>query len=142
MDRSEKLTDLFPSLGCDSSIITSAENVFYLSGFTAGEDACLIITETERIIITDSRYTIQVKEESGEFEHILGSAANLKLISETLKRVGAKKIAFENKNMTVSVFDGLSELMDKAEFVPLGDMLTAVRSVKDSGEVLKIKEAF
>ena len=38
--------------------------MYYFSGFTGGDDARLIITSDRLYIITDSRYTIQAKNQS------------------------------------------------------------------------------
>ena len=47
--------------------ISSFANIFYYSGFKS-EDARLIITKNECILLTDSRYTVQAKMESPDFE--------------------------------------------------------------------------
>ena len=58
---------LLNSIHDDEAVfISSYPNIFYYSAFTS-EDAFLLISHNESYIITDSRYTIQAKEQSGEF---------------------------------------------------------------------------
>ena len=65
--------------------VSSAENVFYLSGFTGFGDARLFITKYTAVIITDSRYTLQVKEQCPEYKLILSSALNVAAIEKIVK---------------------------------------------------------
>ena len=48
-------------------LISSYPNIFYFSGFMS-EDAYLLISHDKLMLITDSRYTIQAKEQSPLFE--------------------------------------------------------------------------
>ncbi len=50
-----------------AAFISGYPNIFYYSGFTS-EDAWLVISHDRQTLITDSRYTIQAKEQSPEFE--------------------------------------------------------------------------
>ena len=54
----------------EAVFISSYPNIFYYSGFTS-EDAYLLISHSGKYIITDSRYTIQAREQAKGFEVIL-----------------------------------------------------------------------
>ncbi len=139
-DRTPKIKATLGSLGCEAAIITSPENVFYLSGFTGGADGCLVITDDALFIITDTRYTVQAGLEAPEYTLVSGSSANAALIAETVKKTGKTKIAFENRHMTVALYSALREHM-QCELVPLDSALTCIRAVKEEREVRKIREA-
>ena len=65
-----RIDRLFNGLPDDCGVFISGyPNIFYYSGFTS-EDAFLLMTKTERYIITDSRYFIQAKIQSPDFELI------------------------------------------------------------------------
>jgi Xaa-Pro aminopeptidase len=51
----------------DGIIIDGRENIYYLSAFTGGEDARLLITAEEAMLFTDSRYTEQAARESPDW---------------------------------------------------------------------------
>ena len=53
----------------EAVFISSYPNIFYYSGFTS-EDAYLLISHSGKYIITDSRYTIQAREQAKGFEVI------------------------------------------------------------------------
>ena len=63
------IKDILSSKGLDAIVITSAENLRYLSGFTGGE-GFLVLTREQNTVIVDSRYTIQAKQQAKGFEVI------------------------------------------------------------------------
>ena len=52
----------------EAVFISSYPNIFYYSGFTS-EDAYLLISHSGKYIITDSRYTIQAREQGGSRQY-------------------------------------------------------------------------
>lgn len=133
MQRVEKLKRL---IDCGGIYITSKANIFYYSGFTS-EDAALVITEKEKILITDSRYIIQAKNQCPEFE-IYNSADGT---DKLFKRLGLKSIAFEEDYITFSRYERLKNTAKGAELIPGGKKISLPRSVKEAEEIEKIQAA-
>jgi len=115
-------------------LITGKPNIFYYSGFTS-EDAYLYISRNSRVIITDSRYTIQAKKQAPGFELFSEKA------TELLKKVEEKRIWIEDGYLTVSGFNRLSEECTDIEFIPNQKEISDIRYVKDEYEIKKIAEA-
>ena len=132
MQRLEKLRALFSE--CDGVYIKDRANIFYYSGFTS-EDGALLITKDRAVLITDSRYLIQAKQEASGFE-IFNVADGTDKLFEGIKRLG-----FEENSLTVAQFNLLGKKADKAELVELGDKISRPRAVKEPGEIEKIKNA-
>lgn len=62
-----RIDKLRKNTGENAALIMSRANIFYYSGFTS-EDAVVIITPERQILITDSRYTVQAKQQAAGFE--------------------------------------------------------------------------
>lgn len=121
----------------EAVLISSYPNVFYYSGFTSS-DAELLITHSERYIITDSRYTIQARSEAPDFElyDIKNGYDNL------FSRISGTLIGFEEDEISVSRYRRLKKrLKSGQEFVEMQKLVSGPRKIKDRGEIKKIAEA-
>lgn len=121
----------------DAFFITSPENLYYFSGFTGGEGALFIDGDTRKLF-TDSRYTVQAKEESPDFEII--DVANTSL-SAFLQTVGEKSIGFEDESMTVSFMLALKKAVPALSLLPASRHIEGIRMVKDAAELAMIAKA-
>lgn len=99
--RVEKLLILAAKQACEAAYITKAENIFYLSGFTSGQDASLFISPEKQYLLTDGRYVEQAQQECPDWDivEVNSLAAIDKLPSLGIKY---KRIAFEAHNISYS----------------------------------------
>ena len=65
--RRSKLRRLMKQQGIDSLLITNYTNVTYLTGFT-GDDSYMLINRNDAVVISDSRYTVQLAEECPDID--------------------------------------------------------------------------
>lgn len=119
----------------EAVFISSYPNIFYYSGFTSC-DGYLIISHNERILITDSRYTIQAHKEAPDFK-IVDLTAGFKKI---FKKIHASYIGFEEDDVSVGFSKKLQSATEKT-FVPMGKKISLLRQIKDENEILSIAEA-
>lgn len=130
MDRIQKLTS---ELSVDDAyIITGRANIFYYSGFTS-EDALLYISKNSLMLLTDSRYTVQAKEQAKGFDIITDS--------DFLKEVSEKNIGFEEEYMTCGRLSRLKEVAKNKTFVPAQEKISMPRRIKSDEEIKKIAAA-
>lgn len=116
-------------------LITSDENVFYFSGFTGG-DSFLLIAENFRALFTDTRYTLQAKEEADGFSiYDTDAMENLKKAAGDL---GIKEVGIEEEHMTVA---SMARFTSFLSFFPAGAFIKELRMVKEPGELEKIRES-
>ena len=54
-------------ISADAVLVSNGYNMRYLSGFR-GTDGYLLLTPERKVLLTDSRYTTQAKEEAPGFE--------------------------------------------------------------------------
>lgn len=133
MNRINKLLGVTGGLGCDCAVITDRANVRYLSGFT-GSSGYLIISENERLIVTDFRYVEQAGIQAKGFE--VKNSAGFKF-GEYINKF--ENVAFENDSVSYKTYLWLNENCKKLS--PLGDTILNIRSIKDSEEIGYIKQA-
>lgn len=119
-----------------AAFISGYPNIFYYSGFTS-EDAWLVISHDRQALITDSRYTIQAKEQSPEFE-----IADIKNGWETLlKGFGEKRIIYEEDMISAGELRRIREKAPDKEFCEGQKKINLPRRIKDKNEIKLIAEA-
>lgn len=132
MTRTDKLRRLFKD--GEGALITGYANIFYYSGFTS-EDAVLIITKTRQIIATDSRYTVQAKQQAADFEQYDIS----KGLSEIVAGLDCDVLGFEEDYVTVKQLAGFQKFGKK--LIPMQKRISSLRRCKSADEIEKIKAA-
>lgn len=125
----------------DGFLITKPENIYYLSGFTAGEDANLIVTNSKIYILTDFRYVEQVKIQCPEWELVERVKSMKETIAQVVNSENIAKLAFEQDKMTFSEYTQLKNVIDKTDLVPVNDIVEKLRIVKDKSEIDNIRTA-
>lgn len=132
-----RIQKLLESANDDEAIfISSYPNIFYYSGFKS-EDAFLLISKDKRLIITDSRYTVQAKEQAPEFEVIDISCGFKNIFS----KISENRIGFEEQNITVAQHEKYQSAIDNKTLFAMQDKINAPRRRKDDVEIKKITEA-
>ncbi|MBQ3181851.1 MAG: aminopeptidase P family protein [Clostridia bacterium] len=134
ISRLKKLISVIPA---NATLIFSPENLYYFSGFTGGE-GMLYIDKNKLLLFTDSRYTIQAKDEAPDFEVIDTKDTP---ISEFLKSQGDKAYGFEDDYITFSTFANLKRHAQKSVFTPISSHIDKIRMIKDEHELSLIKTA-
>lgn len=121
----------------EAVFITGYPNIFYYSGFTS-EDAYLLIAHDTRFIVTDSRYTIQAREQAKGFEIVDIKDGVEKIFAKT----DAKYIGYEENVMSVREYKRIrSKLGKNQDLVEMQSLINEQRKIKDEQEIKKIAEA-
>lgn len=137
---------LLEEKGMDAAFIASPANIRYLSGF-AGTDSYMYLSGRKQVILTDSRYTLQAKEEGEgcEVRTIKGDRVYGVLLKELLEEDKVSCLGFEDNAVT---WQTVKKLQDAAgdgkegeRWVPLGESLSLLRAVKDEDELEKLAHA-
>ena len=137
--RIKKLRDRLQEKGLDSFLVTNLVNIRYLTGFS-GSAGILLVTHRRVILITDSRYTIQAREEAPLAE-VFECTKPLLTLKKHLKKIRPKKLAYEKETITLSLYRKLSALLkETANIRPVAsrNIVEEGRRIKDEGEIEKI----
>jgi len=142
--RTEKLKGGLAEKGLDGILISQPENRRYLSGFD-GSDGYLIITPKKNILATDSRYTIQAKDQAPEYEVLTIKSDIGSWLPELAAELKIGKLGFEGSHLTFSLYRRLCDILGKGktglELIPAENMAEKIRTVKEPGEIALITQA-
>ena len=114
----------------------------YLSGFR-GTDGYLLLTPERKVLLTDSRYTTQAKEEAPGFEVMETKSGRgyKEILAELLGQAAVKRLLFEDKHLIYADVLELKEHCAGVEWKPAGDLLNSLREVKTERELALIQKA-
>jgi Xaa-Pro aminopeptidase len=140
----EKLVDMVP----DTVWITQPENRRYLSRFKATDtqltesSGSLLITETDALLVTDSRYATEAKKEAVDFEVITYQKGLVESLPGILGRLGTITLGFEEDSVTWGLHRELSKKLKKLSprirLTPLKGLVSGMREVKEKDEIKAI----
>ncbi len=132
-----RVNTLFESAkDCAAVFVSSFANVFYYSGFKS-EDAFLLITPSERFIITDSRYFIQARVQCPDFELVDIKEGWGRIFS----LIDANTVAFEENSLSYGMHERITSQCPDKEFCPMASAISKPRQIKDKHELKLISDA-
>lgn len=143
MKRIDRLVKRVKGENLDGILLICDTNIRYITGFT-GSDSYVVISETSKGFITDSRYTEQAEAECEGFEIIRwrSPAPGLtETIQSTCDRYGIKRLGFEKNKVTFELYEKLSNDLKGIVLVPTGGLVEGIRYVKDEFEAECIRNA-
>ena len=115
--------------------VTNLVNIRYLTGFT-GSNAALLVSDSEAILATDSRYEIQAATQVSELPALIGRNFPDLLLSKIKK----SEVLVEGSNLSIAAFQKLAAAFDH-QFSSSVGVIEALRVVKDESEIELIKRA-
>jgi Xaa-Pro aminopeptidase len=137
--------------GVDTFLVLIEENRCYLSGFT-GEDTqfdesagALLITDSARILLTDTRFTLQAEREAPAFEVVTHRKGFAEELPAVLRRLETRRLGFESVRMTCRQYRNIERCLGDAaltvELVPMEDVVEDLRRIKDADEIERLRQA-
>jgi Xaa-Pro aminopeptidase len=135
----------------DTLWIIQPESRRYLSGFKAGDtqftesSGSLLVTETEALLITDSRYTTEAQKEAVDFEVFTLEKTFVDSLPALLRRMGTKTLGFEEGFLTWwvhrQVTNKLKKLSPPIHLTPLKGLVEGMREIKEGSEIKAMKSS-
>lgn len=123
----------------DLLLVTAADNVRYLSGFS-GSNGTLVVGPERAELLTDFRYLEQAADQAPEFNVVDGGSEPRARLIELF--AGAQRIGFDDAEMRVKQHSGLVEqLAESAQLVAAAGIVEDLRAVKDADEIALITRA-
>lgn len=123
-------------------LVSEKNNRRYLSGFS-GSAGLLLITPARQLLLTDSRYYEQVKQQSPGWELVKSGYAMIQCVAELLPELGLKgaRIGFEADCLTVADFELWQEGLADTELVAVSGFFSPFRAAKTAAELETIRHA-
>jgi len=139
--RLSRLRRALADQGFSAALVTNLPNVRYLSGYT-GTEGSLLVTVDHALFFTDSRYTVQagIQVTPHGFE-VVEFRKKFEEIGAYVQRLGIRSLGFEDEAMTVSFHKQLAGNLGDVKTVPLGNLATSLRVIKDAAEIAAIRKA-
>ncbi|REJ70105.1 MAG: aminopeptidase P family protein [Planctomycetota bacterium] len=140
--RRDKLRRLIKKAKADALLITNFTNVTYLTGFT-GDDSYLLVGGDEAVLLSDPRYTTQLKEECpGLATEIRPPGTSMMAsIKKVAQRAKAAVLGIEATSMTVAVASAIGKELAGIELAPCNGLVEQLREIKDRHEIASLKGA-
>ena len=143
--RRERLQQVMLENELDGYLIVDPVNVSYLTGFN-GEDSYLWLGDSDALLLSDSRFTEQIKEESPDVDAAIrvSGQTTYGLIKDAIgvgkynSRV-PKKVGIESSSTTLALYVKLCETCSGLEFVPRSNDVEKLREIKDAWEISAIR---
>jgi Xaa-Pro aminopeptidase len=139
----------------DCLIVIDPSDVRYLTGFT-GEDSVLVVTGRHKIMVTDSRYVEQIRQESPwlSVRNCKGSGRLIDMVCETafdvlasLKKYQPRRnreqtIGIDQDAVTVRQYKAYRKISKKGfKLRPSPPLLRQLRQCKDDFELSRIRKS-
>src|ERR1700737_4523041 len=124
-------------LELDGLVVTTPENIRYLSGFS-GSLGYLVIGKDAAEILGDSRYWLQMQAEAPAFRLMPSGPSHglWALIAERLKALGLRRVGFESQHLTFDQHQRLSSVLPPdPTLVATAGLVEELRIVKEADEV-------
>lgn len=125
--------------GIDAAVITTAANVFWLTGF-GGSNGTLVVTGDEAVLVTDSRYAEQAPEQL----EAAGCDAEVVIAGDPVA-VGVERFGSAAAvGLEAAVAWGEQRrwaAATTAELTPMAEAVEELRAVKDPAELARIEAA-
>ena len=139
-DRLERLRAAMDRKGLDAVLLNSLTAIRYFSNFTSDE-SIVVVTKARNILITDFRYTIQAKEQSGNRFEIIEAAGSkqLETVCAALHDENAKTVGFEEDTVTFALYQSYQKL--EVSLAPFAEELNGLRIIKTADEIASLQKA-
>ena len=125
----------------DAILITNPSSIRYLSGFT-GTFAFLVINKEKAFILTDSRYTLQARQQSPHFTLIkLERYTPPTSIAKVCEQEGWSVLGFERQDLSFDFYDKLKSFFGRINLIPVDAAVEQFRAVKDADELAILRQA-
>src|SRR5947209_4343538 len=137
MRRMAALRQRLLDLELDGLVVTSPENMRYLSGFS-GSLGYLVISQDAAEILGDSRYWLQMQAEAPAFRLMPSGPSHglWALVAERIKALGLRRIGLESQDLTFDQHQRLSAaLPPEPTLVATAGLVEELRIVKEAEEV-------
>ncbi len=127
----------------DAMLVTSLPNVRYLTGFSGSAALLVVFAGSPSVLITDTRYAVQVEEEVGAHATVRIEPSSLWTgLRETLAAAPpGDRLAFESAHLLVSDHEQLAGLAGRWQLKGSVGLVETLRMRKDPGELALIREA-
>lgn len=132
----------FSTVNANALLVTHLPNIRYLCGFT-GSAGILLVEHSRATLFTDSRYTLQARQEVYDAGTVIAPHGLIRAVAEALKaRRGAIRLGFAPAQLTVAQKTSLQLATGaRVRWLAAPDLIERLRAVKDSDELARMRQS-
>jgi Xaa-Pro aminopeptidase len=139
--RRKALTALILGAKLDALVITHPANWYYLTGFT-GEAGVLIVSRGAAALITDGRFTTQVREETSSVRLIEQKGSLLESTGQFLQEKGIRRVGFDPAQTSVAQLSLLRKAAGpRTKWMRAPGLVGTLRARKEPSELARMRQA-
>lgn len=143
-DRIQRLVARLGDKDIEGIFISQPENRRYLSGFE-GSAGFLFITPKDRILATDSRYTVQARSQAPDYELRTISGDTGQWFPQIIDELGIERLGFESEHIAFAQYQRLCDILSKSpsqlKLIPTDGVVESLRALKEPEEIGLMKQA-
>jgi Xaa-Pro aminopeptidase len=139
--RRKALNQLISGAKLDALVVTHPANWYYLTGFT-GEAGVLIVAQGTAALITDGRFTTQVREETSSVRLIEQKGSLLESAGRFLTAKGIRRAGFDPAQTSVAQLGLLRKASgSRTTWVSAPGLVGTLRARKEPSELARMRQA-
>jgi Xaa-Pro aminopeptidase len=139
--RRKALTDLISAAKLDALVITHPANWYYLTGFT-GEAGVLIVSPGAAALVTDGRFTTQVRKETSSVRLIEQKGSLLDSTGRFLRQKGIRRAGFDPTQTSVAQLRLLRKAAGaRTKWIAAPGLVGTLRARKEPSELACMRQA-
>ena len=144
--RRRKLLARLKNLKVPALLVTDESNVTWLTGFT-GDSSYLLLGRKLNVLISDTRYTVQIAEECPDLDVEIRDARQPmhQAVARVASAARTRQLGIESHSTSVASWERIDEAVAGThrplELVSVGMVVNELRAVKDAGEIAEIRKA-
>ena len=141
--RRRRLVRGFDRAGIDALLVTALPNVRYLSGFTGQEedDAYLLVHPRWAVLLTDSRFTEQVRRECPGLPADIRKDRYVDAVRRAIRGRKVRRLGVESQGIRLGFYQSLVEVLGAGRVRATKDLVEKPRQRKDPAELAAIRKA-
>jgi len=146
-----RVREILREKNIDTFLVLMDNNRRYISGYTSKDTpfdesaGALLISDTRQILLTDSRFDLQAKNEAPSFEIICYKEGLAKEMPGVLKSLGTRTLGFETVRMTVFRYNEIVKELDDqdtaVELIGTENIVEKLRMIKSEPEIENTRKA-
>ena len=139
--RRRALIQLISGAKLDALVVTHPANWYYLTGFT-GDAGVLIVSHQGATLITDGRFTTQVREETTSVRLIEQKGSLLESTGRLLRERAVRRVGFDPSQTSVGQLAQLRKAAGaQTKWIPAPGLVGTLRARKEPSELARMRQA-
>jgi Xaa-Pro aminopeptidase len=139
--RRKALNQLISDAQLDALVITHPANWYYLTGFT-GESGALILSDRAATLITDGRFTTQVRQETSSVRLVEQKGSLMESTGRLLREKAVRRVGFDPAQTSVAQLNLLRKAAgSRTKWISAAGLVGTLRARKEPSELARMRQA-